>query len=491
MVVKFFHLCLFLKLVIAVLSQESHYAFGQKDEQFGVHLPHTDPNNAGDWHLQDSFSDEFNNHVVDDIWHRQGADDGTEQFYNRNRGRNSQFIPEAITQRDGMLKIESKWDPKFQFAKGYGTPPITTGALISKQFLQYGYMEIRCRVGKCPMSGAFWSVGNGNRGELDIFEHVGQGWDPARDNEDLPRTMQMSIHNWNRAIDANIVHRRHWTHKHTLDFDVTDGMHVYAADWTENWIKFYVDGPLVRELTKEEANKAKINNLGAWVIDRPQRVWIDCELFDWEGSISALKPEMFDDDAVFEVDYVRVWKRGPAAKQTAEEKEGPNLIRNGSFQLNLDHWETTGMSKIQDVTKWKFWKDNNPSEDVNVMQIGAGGKGTATQTIAVKPDTTYLLAAHLRTPGTTGTLEPANLRQPPLVFQEGWMGVADYGGERKVRKVFHNWFQSYSIEFTTGKTNTTAQIFFNNTETQRGGLLHVDEVSVKEMVDMRVVATER
>ena len=100
--------------------------------------------------------------------------------------------------------------------------------------------------------------------------------------------------------------------------------------------------------------------------------------------------------------------------------------------------------------------------------------------------TTYILTAYLRTPATTGTLEPSNLRVKPVVFHEGWMGVEDYGGSRLTRKFFHNWFQSYSIEFTTGSANKTATIFFNNTETQRGGLMHVDGATVVKMDDLRL-----
>ena len=111
------------------------------------------------------------------------------------------------------------------------------------------------------------ALGNGNRGELDVFEHVGQSWDAQKDNADISTTMQMSIHNWNRSINENLANRRHWTQKHSLGFDVTDGMHVYAADWTEDYIKFYVDGTLVRTLTKEEADGIKLNGLGGWVID--------------------------------------------------------------------------------------------------------------------------------------------------------------------------------------------------------------------------------
>ncbi len=120
------------------------------------------------------------------------------------------------------------------------------------------------------------------------------------------------------------------------------------------------------------------------------------------------------------------------------------------------------------------------------MQIGAGGTGAASQVISVEPNTKYILTAYLRTPATTGTLEPSNLRVKPVVFHEGWMGVEDYGGSRLTRKFFHNWFQSYSIEFTTGSANKTATIFFNNTETQRGGLMHVDGVTVVKMDDFRL-----
>lgn len=448
-------------------------------------LPHTDPGNLGEWQLQDEFSDEFNEDTLSSIWHVQGTDDGQGLYYNANKGRNSQFIPEAISQNNGILRIKSDWNPSFAFAEGYGDPPITTGALISKAFLTYGYMEIRCRVGKSPMSGAFWGVGNDNRGELDVFEHVGQSWDAQRGNADISTTMQMSIHNWNRTINENLVNRRHWTQKHSLGFDVTDGMHVYAADWTENYIKFYVDGNLIRMLTKEEADGVQLNGLGGWVIDQGQRLWIDCELFDWEGRVSELKAEMFGAEAVFEVDYVRVWKRGAGGKDNQAEV-GANLVTNGNFTTNLAGWKTEGLVAIQDVSKWKYWKDNNPSLDPNAMQIGAGGAGAASQVISVEPNTKYILTAYLRTPATTGTLEPSNLRVKPLVFHEGWMGVEDYGGSRLTRKLFHNWFQSYSIEFTSGHDSRTATIFFNNTETQRGGLMQVDGVTVVKMDDLRL-----
>ena len=56
--------------------------------------------------------------------------------------------------------------------------------------------------------------------------------------------------------------------------------------------------------------------------------------------------------------------------------------------------------------------------------------------ISVEPNTKYILTAYLRTPATTGTLEPSNLRVKPVVFHEGWMGVEDYGGFQAHPQVF-------------------------------------------------------
>jgi hypothetical protein len=186
-----------LLLLFIVLEASTIRAMAESHNPGAERLPHTDPGNLGEWQLQDAFSDEFNVDTLSSIWHVQGKDDGQGAYYNANKGRNSQFIPEAISPSEGILRIKSDWNPGFAFATGYGVPPITTGALISKELLKYGYMEIRCRVGKSPMSGAFWAVGNGvgdgHRGELDVFEHVGQSWDAQKDNADISTTMQMSM----------------------------------------------------------------------------------------------------------------------------------------------------------------------------------------------------------------------------------------------------------------------------------------------------------
>ncbi len=118
----------------------------------------------GNWDLRTAVSDEFNEDAISRIWHLQGRDDGQGADLNNNRGRNAQFTPEAIRQRDGVLRITSEWDKQFEYASGFGNPPATTGALISKALLKSGYVEIRCRVGKSPMSAAFWAVGDDNRG---------------------------------------------------------------------------------------------------------------------------------------------------------------------------------------------------------------------------------------------------------------------------------------------------------------------------------------
>lgn len=447
-------------------------------------LPHTDPKNIGNWQLQEKFSDEFNDQNISSNWHKQGANNN---YFNGWRGRSpSQFVPQNIVENNKSLKILTKWEPDFDFYNGneagviYGSVPLTTGALISKEYLQYGYIEIRCKVGKSPMSGAFWGVDSSNNGELDVFEHVGMAWDKQKNNEDIPTIMHSSFHSWklNRPEGNNRV----FQHKHKLDFDVTDDFHIYAADWTADYVKFYVDGRLVREIKKSDAQKIEFGPTNGWVVNTPMRLWLDAEIFPWEGRISELKEEMFGNDkSFFEVDYVRVWKRGNNGNIKNNE-HGPNLVKNGNFSSNLNNWNIIGTSYRPDISSWKFWKDNNPSEDNFCLQLG-GGATIAKQTITVKPNTRYMLTAFMRMPSTTATV------QPPVntkIFHNGYYGVKNFNGNQKIeKKIFLNHFHGYSIEFKTGTTNTEATIFFDNKTS--GNPMHIDEISLVEMKNLNKV----
>ncbi len=456
-------------------------------------LPHTDADNLGEWELQLAGSDEFDDGMIDaSKWHVQGTGG---EYFNRWKGRApSQFIPEAISESGGNLRIHSRWNEGFAFADGessgrpYGyadrskevSIPLTTGALISKSFFQNCYMEIRCKVGKSPMSGSFWAVSSerpgeksgANSGEIDVFEHVGESWDSEGEGSDIARVMQSSIHTWDprRSKGGNRI----WTHEHLLDFDVTDGFHVYAADWSPEAIRFYVDGRLVREITKSEAEQIEFGSVNAWCVDSPMRIWIDSEIFSWKGDVAKLDASMFE-DAVFEVDYVRVWKRGADVKLKSSSE---NLVKNGQFSENTEGWEFKGASSRRDVSRWKYWKDDNPNLDKHCLVVGPGA-ARAQQKIAVDPETSYILSAHLRVPGTTGTYEPVDQRPNPAVWEAGWFGVEGYGGEAREVKVFRNQFQSYSIEFTTGKNAKEALIYFTNRKS--GWMLHVDSVKVREI----------
>jgi beta-glucanase (GH16 family) len=354
-------------------------------------LPHTNPTNKGQWMLQDDFSDEFDGMALDaEKWHVQGTGN---EYYNNWPGRApSQFIPEAATVEGGHLLITSKWDLGYNFLNqqngnfwyGWGDPgktfrvPITTGAVISKKFIQNCYMEIRCKVGDSPMSGAFWSVDASNSGEIDVFEHVGRTWDPNRDNADLPEIMHASIHSW-KLNRPRAEPNRVWTQYHKLDFNITEGFHVYAADWSEDYIKFYVDGRLVRTLTKQEAREIIFGETDAWVIDSPMRIWMDSEMFSSIGNFNLLTAAMFQ-DAVFDIDYIRVWKRGENGEDNPD-GHSANLVKNGSFGTNLNNWDITGTATREDVSGWTFWKDDNPSTDNFTMQ---GGK-VALKQVVLKP----------------------------------------------------------------------------------------------------------
>lgn len=141
---------------------------------------------------------------------------------------------QPFSMANSVLKIEAaKADPtKVQpYIYGYA---YTSGAITTEYtFWQtYGYFEMRARMpsgtGFWP---AFWLLPKAETWppELDIFEGSG-----ARPNSIHVNVIQpdKSAGGW---IDQAI--------------DTTDGFHVYGCEWTKDYIRFYIDGQLLREIT--------------------------------------------------------------------------------------------------------------------------------------------------------------------------------------------------------------------------------------------------
>lgn len=254
--------------------------------------PHTDPKNKGKWKLNKEISDEFEGQLLDEKkWLIQGRNG---EYRSNWKGRApSQFSTENVRLENGMLKIQSRWAPDFNFypkpdKDGRKYENITTAAVISKKMFTYGYMEIKCKAADASVTSAFWALGSG--AELDVFEFSGHPSMPNK--EHLHKEFWSSIHDWGNKKGKSV-----WTNRLQLPWRVADDFHVYACEWDKNYLKFYADGQLIHAVTKEEVGEG-------WVINNPMSIWLDSEVFPWHGA-----PAKTDLPVDYEIEYVRLWQK--------------------------------------------------------------------------------------------------------------------------------------------------------------------------------------
>lgn len=260
--------------------------------------PAPDPANSGKWHLVEELSDEFNADELDtQKWHIQGEDG---KYFSNFIGRApSQFSTENVRLENGMLKLETRWEPSFDFFDkidhsdknaegGRAYENITTAAVIGKQKFLYGYMEIRCKAADASVTSSFWMTGNNV--ELDVFEFLARPG--QRHKTHLESELWSSIHDWSKPGGPTT-----WTDRLQLDWRVGGDFHIYGIEWTEDYLKFHADGQLVRTVTKEQVGEE------GWVVTKPIRIWVDSETFPWHGI-----PVEQDLPVDYEIDYIRVWQ---------------------------------------------------------------------------------------------------------------------------------------------------------------------------------------
>lgn len=157
----------------------------------------------------------------------------------------------------------------------------------------YGYFEARLRMptgkGTWP---AFWMMPkNFNRwpddGEIDIMEYVG--------------------------YDLNVVHSSVHTkaYNHTIGTQKTatkriqnaeTEFHIYAVEWTADYVKGFVDGVEYFEFKND-----KTNNKDTWPFNAPFYLKLNLAWGgDWGGAQGIDETKL---PATYEIDYVRVYKK--------------------------------------------------------------------------------------------------------------------------------------------------------------------------------------
>jgi len=207
-------------------------------------------------------------------------------------------IKNAFHNGAGSLVIKAiKEDLPLSLKCWYGQCGYTSARLITKGKFdrRYGKFEARIKIPRGQgMWAAFWMLGSNIEtvgwaqcGEIDVMENIGRE----------PRAIHGTIHGpgYSGANGIGAPYNLNGTPVFADDF------HVYAAEWTENKIKFYVDGNLYKTLTPKDLPAGK-----AWVYDHPFFLILNLAIGgNWGGApdgTTAFPQEML-------IDYVRVYGR--------------------------------------------------------------------------------------------------------------------------------------------------------------------------------------
>lgn len=192
---------------------------------------------------------------------------------------------------NGILIIEAKQDTNY--AKGFTSARLVTKGKAS---WLYGYIEAKAKlphgVGTWP---AIWMLPEENKyggwpksGEIDIMEHV--GYDPGT----VHGTVHTEAFNHTKGTQVG---------KTVSVPDFSDEFHVYAIDWTEDKIDFYIDDEHYH--TFENTGKG----FEEWPFDHPFHIILNLAVGgDWGGA-KGVDPNIWPQR--MEVDYVRVYKERP------------------------------------------------------------------------------------------------------------------------------------------------------------------------------------
>ena len=206
-------------------------------------------------------------------------------------------IENAYHDGQGALVIKAMKLPAPSFDCWYGQCRYTSARLVTKHKfdLKYGRFEARIKISRGQgMWSAFWLLGNNidtvgwaECGEIDVMENIGRE----------PATVHGTIHGPGYSGAGSIG----------APFDLAnarqfaDDFHVYATEWTENKIAFYVDDKLYKTITPQNLPAGK-----GWVYDHPFFMILNLAVGgNWGGAPDATTN--FPQEML--IDYVRVYRR--------------------------------------------------------------------------------------------------------------------------------------------------------------------------------------
>lgn len=251
----------------------------------------------GNWKFVKEYSDEFNSKKLDDSkwWDFNPAWPGRKPAH---------FSRKNVGVKKGSLQLTAKALDSTKVdieLRAKGMDKYSTAIVKSKNRIQYGYFEARCKSMKANVCNAFWLYDPLNADkkyregsfseEIDIFEIFGKPGQPEFD-----RVYWATLHRYETPYVESIVNKKKtkledYSKKIKMPYEFYDDYHTFGFLWTAEKLQWYVDGEMVWERKND-------------YFTNPLHIIFDAEIMeDWMGL-----PDNKDLPSTFYEDYIRAWQ---------------------------------------------------------------------------------------------------------------------------------------------------------------------------------------
>lgn len=247
------------------------------------------PLDRGQWEPVPEFTDAFEEGRPDsDKWY-----DHDPQWQGRKPG---YFSRNNVSINSGLLTLEARKEDLPELPEGYHT--FATAAVKSKTPVLYGFFEAKCKPMAARVCSAFWFYNATPElwTEIDVFE-IG-GAVPGKE-----RIHHMNAHvfhtpDYRGTIEEHLQFPATWESPE----DLAGAFHLYALEWNEKEINWYVDRELKYTLKNEH-----------W--HQPLYLMFDCETMpEWFGL-----PDETELPGRFQIEFVRTWRKKESEEQISTE----------------------------------------------------------------------------------------------------------------------------------------------------------------------------
>ncbi len=238
--------------------------------------PLSDQSNKGGWVLDKSHSDEFNGDKLNEkLWFPNNPGwKGRQPTY---------FHDDNVTFKDGYAVFSINEHGKDKLPEGYTH---SAGFIRSRDRHHYGYFEARLKPNNSPWVTGFW-MSHGDkewRTEIDICENC-----PFVEGKE--HDLNSNVHVFKAPPEHGDV-QKHFSisKKYYVPFRLQDDFHTWGLEWTKEYVRFYLDGVMFREVENTH-----------W--HQPLHINFNNESNKW---FKALPDDRYVGEKYL-VDYFRVW----------------------------------------------------------------------------------------------------------------------------------------------------------------------------------------